>query len=35
MRGQIVGRKVIHAVVGIVVFALVAGIWACLWVPLS
>jgi hypothetical protein len=35
MQKQIMGYRVVRAVVGIVVFALVAWIWACLWVPLS
>jgi len=34
MQGWIEGYGIIRAVVGIVVLALVIGVWVCLWVPL-
>ena len=34
MQGWIEGYGIIRAVVGIVVWALVIGVWVCLWVPL-
>ena len=29
---QTLGHRVIRVVLGIVVFALIVGLWACLWV---
>ncbi|GEM_PF-3649299 len=35
MQGQSAGYRIVRALVGIVLLILIAGIWACLWVPLS
>lgn len=35
MQGRIVEYRIVRALVGIVLFVLLAGIWACLWVSLS
>jgi hypothetical protein len=35
MQGQIMEHRIVRALVGIVVLVLIAGVWACLWVPLS
>jgi hypothetical protein len=35
MQGRIVGYGIVRAVVGVVVFALMIWIWACLWIPPS
>lgn len=34
MQGQIVEHRIGRALVGIILLILLAGIWACLWVPL-